>query len=543
MKIILTEQNKPSRENRCRTWHNVENNTYFCAVKDSLTRKRIRTLVKTKIFGLLILMESLFLLLACGVSYFYKVTAGENDMEALAITMLLTFIIGISLYLQGRRKPKTLLSRKDSFLIVSLVWVIFSFFGMIPFLLYGTMEDVASAFFETMSGFTTTGATVMTDIDRQPHGLLFWRSMTQWLGGLGIVVFSFALIPAYELKNTNLFSAEVTGLGVDKLRPKIGDTARRLLSIYLLLTALCVGLYGVGEMNFYDAVCHSMTTISTGGFSTHQASMAFFASPYLEYVCSFFMMISSINFSLYYYCSIGRTNVFFKNEELKWFLCLLAIMMLLFAGLFYRAEMMEGVSGAVVEALPSGVEESLRTAVFHVSTIMSTTGFQGSKFDYVAWGAPFWMPTLVMMVIGSCAGSTSGGVKVIRILVCLKDAINEFTLQLHPRAVVSVRLSGNVLSESKVIRALAFLFLYFLLTIVGVILLTLMGLDTDTSLGSVLSALSNIGPGMGATGPSFTFAEVPAAGKWLLSFLMLVGRLEIFTVLFLFLPDFWKQKV
>lgn len=488
-------------------------------------------------------MESLFLLLTCGVSYYYKVTAGDDDLAAFSITTALTFVIGLLLYVRGRRCPKAPFSRKDNFLLVSLVWVIFSFFGMIPFLIYGTVGDVASAYFEAMSGFTTTGASVLNNIDKQPHGILFWRSLTQWLGGLGIVVFSFALIPVYELKNTNLFSAEVTGLGVDKLRPKIGDTARRLLLIYVFLTALCFLAFWAGSMGVYDAVCYSMATVATGGFATHQDSMAFFGSAYLEYVCSFFMIVSGVNFSLYYYCSIGRPAALFRNEELKWYLCIVGIMVLLFVGLFFNSELFVFGADAVAQSLPSGIEETFRTSLFHVSSIISTSGFQSSKFDYVEWGAPYWMLTLVLMVTGSCAGSTSGGVKIIRILVCIKDAINEFKLQLHPRAVISVRLSGSVLPENKVTRALAFLFLYFTLVIIGVVFLTLMGLDMDTAFGSSISALSNVGPGMGTTGPASSFSEIPYMGKWLLSFFMLVGRLEIFTVLFLFLPDFWKQKV
>lgn len=274
--------------------------------------------MKTKIFGLLILMESLFMLLTCGVSYYYKITEGDDDLTAFSITTAVTFMAGFLLYMRGRRCPKTFFSRKDNFLMVSMVWIVFSFFGMFPFLIYGTVDNVASAYFEAMSGFTTTGASVLNNIDEQPHGILFWRSLTQWLGGLGIVVFSFALIPVYELKNANMFSAEVTGLSLDKLRPKIGDTARRLLSIYILLTVVCFVAYWLGNMDVYDSVCYSMSTIATGGFGTHQASMAFFSSPYLEYVCSFFMIVSSINFSLFYYFSIGRSNVFFKNEELKW---------------------------------------------------------------------------------------------------------------------------------------------------------------------------------------------------------------------------------
>lgn len=500
--------------------------------------------MKSKIFGLLVLMESLFMALTCGISYYYQLLEGDNDWPAFAASAVITALIGTGLLVKGKYCSGNTFSRKDSFLIVSLIWVVFSLLGMLPFLFYRTTDSVADAFFETMSGLTTTGASVLTDINSQPHGILFWRCILQWMGGLGIIVFSFALIPVYELKNTNIFSAEVTGLGIDKLRPKIRDTARRLLLIYILLTCICVAAFYAGPMNMFDSVCHAMTTLATGGFSTHQESIGYFHSSYIEYVCAFFMIIGSVNFSLYYYFSVGRMRVFFKNEELKWFLCIILFSVLLFMGLFYgtKGDMIPGGQMAK-EYMPGTLEETFRASLFHVVSIISTSGYQSSCFDYVAWGTAFLLPTLLIMAIGSCAGSTSGGIKVIRIMVCLKNAVNEFKLQLHPRAVVPIRLSGNVLPEHKVVRALAFLFLYCILVIAGVFILSLLGVSGDTALGSCVSALSNVGPGMGATGPASSFAMFPEAGKWLLSFFMLVGRLEIFTVLFLFVPDFWKQKI
>lgn len=364
----------------------------------------------------------------------------------------------------------------------------------------------------------------------------------QWLGGLGIVVFSFALIPVYELKNTQIFSAEVTGLDVDKLRPKIGDTARRLLIIYILITALCTLSFWLGPMNLYDSVCHAMTTIATGGYSTHQNSLAYFNSPYIEYMCSFFMFISGINFSLYYYLSIGKSKAFYKNEEMRWYTCFTLAAVVVFVCLFYYVRYQMSGSSELLALLPEGFETTFRTSLFHVVTLLTSTGFQASNFDYVGWGQVFWMPTLIILFMGACAGSTGGGFKVIRMLVCLKDSRNEFKRLLHPRAVIPVRLSGYVLSESKVLRALAFLFLYLVIMVISVCLLTMMGLTMDTAIGSCITSFSNAGPGLGTTGPASNFYEVPVLGKWLLSFLMLVGRLEIFTVLFLFIPDFWKEK-
>ena len=398
--------------------------------------------------------------------------------------------------------------------------------------------DVASAFFETMSGFTTTGATCIREIDTLPKGLLFWRAITQWIGGLGIVVFSFALIPVYEMKNSNIYSAEVTGLGLDKLRPKIGATARRVLLIYIVLTSACAFCYWLGPMNLYDAVCHAFTTIATGGFSTHSESMAYFHSSYIEYVASLFMVVSSINFSLYYYMSIRRSRVLFQNEEVRVFLSYIGVAVVIFILLFYFAPVPESAD----KLLPKGFEESFRSALFHVSSVATSTGFSAQKFDYVAWGASFWMPTVVIMAIGSCAGSTAGGIKVIRIIICAKSAFNELIQMLHPRAVLGVRVNKQIVPDHKVRQALVYVFIYFLLVVIAMSCYSLLGADVDTALGSSISMLSNVGPATGATGPASTFANVPASGKWLMSAYMLIGRLEIFTVLFLFMPGYWKDR-
>lgn len=479
-------------------------------------------------------MEGLFLTLALCVSLIY----GEDDWFSFLVTAGVSFLIGgICKWFGQHKSSQERLSRSGSFLVVALSWVVFSLIGMIPFIMYMKL-DIASAFFETISGFTTTGATCITDIDALPHGLLFWRSITQWMGGLGIVVFSFALIPVYELRNSNVFSAEVTGLGLDKLRPKIGATARRLLIIYLVLTSACTFMYWIGPMNFYDAVCHAFTTIATGGFSTHSASLAYFHSSYLEYVASFFMLISSVNFSLYYYLSIKRSRALFNNEEFHAFFAIVGASIVLFILFFYFAP----VPNEAYDKLPHGVEETFRSALFHVSTVITSTGFSAQKFDYVAWGPSFWMPTVVIMAIGACAGSTAGGIKIIRILICAKSVINEFILQLHPRAVVGVRVSGQIVPQDKVRRALSFIFLYIILVVIAMTCYSLLGSDVDTALGSSISMLSNVGPGTGSTGPASNFSRVPDAGKWLMSFYMLVGRLEIFTILFIFMPSYWKEK-
>ena len=489
--------------------------------------------MKKSIFGILIMMESLFLGLSLLVALIYF----EPCWKVFLGTAVFAFVLGFFFKNLGEREHSSRFTRSDSYLVVALSWIIFSLIGMVPFLLIAKM-DLSSAFFETMSGFTTTGATCINDIDSLPRSLLFWRAITQWIGGLGIVVFSFALIPVYEFRNSNIYSAEVTGLSLDKLRQKIGATARRMLLIYLFLTSLCAFLYWAGPMNLYDAICHSFTTIATGGFSTHTKSMAFFHSSYLEYVASLFMLASSVNFSLYYYLSIKRSNTLFKNEEFRTFFAIIAFAVVGFMLLFYFAPVPATAEGT----LPVGLEETFRSALFHVSSVMTSTGFAAQKFDYVAWGPSFWMPTVVIMAVGACAGSTAGGIKVIRVLICAKSVLKEFVLQLHPRAVIGVRISGHVVPNDRVHRALAFIFLYIILVVIAMLCYSLLGADVDTALGSSISMLSNVGPATGATGPASNFANVPAAGKWLMSAYMLIGRLEIFTILFLFMPSFWKER-
>ena len=488
--------------------------------------------MKKGILGILVIMESFFLLL----SMLIAILNGEEGWLCFLLTALGTMAAGSLCIFLSRSGENKRMRRADNYLIVALSWIAFSVVGMVPFMVLADM-DLSSAFFETMSGFTTTGATCIEQIDSLPRCLLFWRALTQWIGGLGIVVFSFALIPVYEMKNTNLYSAEVTGLGLDKLRPKIGSTARRVLLIYLVLTSACAFMYWMGPMNLYDAVCHAFSTIATGGFSTHSESLAFFHSRYIEYVASLFMVVSSINFSLYYYMSIRRSHVLFQNEEVRVFVAYLGVAVAFFMLLFYFAPVPESADAL----LPKGLEETFRTALFHVSSVATSTGFSAQKFDYVAWGASFWMPTVVIMAIGACAGSTAGGIKMVRIIICAKSVFNELILMLHPRAILGVRVGGQIVPESKVRQALSFIFIYMFLVVIAMTCHSLLGADVDTALGSSISMLSNVGPATGTTGPASTFAHVPATGKWLMSAYMLIGRLEIFTVLFLLMPNYWKD--
>ncbi len=481
--------------------------------------------MKRHLFGLLLFFEAAFLALALGTSVFY----GEDDMEAFALTTGATVLSGGALMLWGRKGRRSILTKGDAYIIVALTWAIFSVFGCMPFILYRGLElDVASAYFETMSGFSTTGASVINDIDALPHGILLWRSLMQWIGGLGIVVLSFALLPAAGMKNANIYQAEATGIALDRLKPKLGATARRLLIIYLGLTLACAGLLWAGAIDLIAPLNHAMATLATGGFSTHQASIGYFHSAYVEYVCCLFMFIASVNFSLYYYMTIARPKVLLRNEELRWFLYFVAGSVLIFIALFLWQQ-------------PHETLKPFRTALFHVLSIVSSTGFQGEHFDYVLWGPQFWMPTVMLMAVGSCAGSTAGGIKVIRMIIYVKTVAHEFLLHLHPHAVRELRISGQVVEGAKVRRALAFIIMYAMLVVVGMFAFTLMGIDADSALGACISSLSNIGPGTGIFGPADGFAACPATGKWLLSFYMLVGRLELFTVLFVLMPKAWRR--
>ncbi len=495
--------------------------------------------MKRSLFGMLLMMESLFMAGVLLCSVYFHFAYGDTDWLAFLITTVTTFLAGLLLWQYGRMRAHTkILTKGDCFIVVALTWAVFSFFGMLPFLLYRGLDiDATSAYFETMSGFTTTGATVLNNIDELPHAILLWRSLTQWMGGLGIVVFSFALIPIAGVKNANIYQAEATGISLDRLKPKIGATARRLLLIYLFFTGSCAVLYWIGPMDLFDAVNHAMTTVATGGYSTHSASIGFFHSAYVEYVATFFMIVAGINFSLYYYMTASRMRLMWRNEEFQTFLFIIVLATVVFCLLLHFSPQFYPSSAL----LPSSVSDVVRSALFHVASIVSTTGFQGEMFDYVGWGILFWMPTIILMAIGSCAGSTAGGIKIVRVIIYAKTVINEFLLHLHPHAVLGVRVNGRVVPSDRVRRALALLILYAVFVGVGVLVFSFMGIDLDSAIGSCVSALSNIGPGTGVFGPANNFAPAPVAVKWLLSFYMLVGRLEFFTVLFIFMPRAWRH--
>ena len=509
--------------------------------------------MKAKIYGVFILVEAFFMFVASMVALYYNVHYGEKDVVSLLSATMITGIFGFILLSAGRERARrgddrikeiNNLTMKDSFILVTVAWVLFAVFGMLPFIFTGSIDNVADAFFESMSGFTTTGATIMNNIDSQPHGILFWRSMTQWLGGLGIIVLFLAIIPAVNKSSnkTMLFSAEMSGLSVKKLHPKMAVTARHLWLIYMFLTIACFFAYWAGPMNVYDAVCHALTTMSSGGFSTHQSSLGYYNSSYLEYISVIFMILSGVKFSLYFFLSRGDLRNFAKNEELRWFLGVVALAVVVVTGLFYVAPDVKTVVTDTSAYPEPQFESRFRTALFHVTAIVTSTGYQGSCYDYNLWGGLFFVPTLLLMLSGSCAGSTSGGIKIIRWVVCLKSIRNTIKQMLHPSAVFTVKISKEVVSNDILLRTLNFLFFYVILCVVSVVVLVISGCEFKEGVFNTITALSNMGPGVGTTGPATTFSDLSVMAKWVMSFLMLVGRLEIYTVLLIFTPAFWNKK-
>ncbi|MBP5764116.1 MAG: TrkH family potassium uptake protein [Bacteroidales bacterium] len=495
------------------------------------------------IYGNLLLLLSFFMAVATGVAVFYHFRCGETDWLAFLITTLITMTVGAVSILTARRH-KTTLNSREGFLVVALAWVLFSLFGMLPYLLVGTCQTVADAFIETMAGFTTTGCTVLNNIEAQPHGILFWRCLTQWLGGLGIVVFSLSMLPMLGIGLTTMYKAEVSGLGVEKLRPKISATARRLWMLYLLFSLLCCGSYWLCGMTVFDAVCHTLSTMASGGFSTHSASIGYFQSPAIEYVCALFMILTTCNYSLYYMAGVGRFRHFWRNEEFRVYIFIIlgaTCLFMLLEGIS-RWDQCVLINPEQEAALGDGtLLTSFRTMLFHTASIISSSGFQAQYYDYQLWGPVFWVPTLMLMVMGGCTCSTAGGLKVVRFMVLGKNARNEFMQQIDPHTFTAVRINGHIISNDLIHRVMALLLAYIMLLVFSVFVLQLMGLSFDTAIGTAISAFGNTGPALGSTGPAFNWSGIPEIGKWYLSVCMLIGRLEIFTVMVLFLPMFWKK--
>ena len=475
-----------------------------------------------RIIGILLLLETVMLLACSAISYYYNDEALLDFWKSAGITAG----VGLFMAIAGKGGEKQL-TRRDGYVLVSFAWVAFSLFGMLPFYISGYVPDITNAFFETMSGFSSTGATILDDIESLPHGILFWRSMTQWIGGLGIIMFTIAVLPIFGVSGLQVFAAEASGPTHDKVHPRIGITAKWIWSIYAGITALLVGLLMLGGMDWFDSICHAFATTGTGGFSTKQASVAYYNSPYIEYVISIFMFISGINFTLLLLFVNRKFKKFIGNAELKFYFGSVVLFTAVIAIVLYYTS-------------PMGMEESFRKSLFQVISLQTSTGF--ATDDYMQWTPVLWGLLTIIMLMGACAGSTTGGLKCIRMVILTKVSRNEFKHILHPNAILPVRINKQVISPSIVSTVLAFCFIYISIIVIGTLLMMAMGVGAEESMGCVISSIGNMGPGLGETGPAYSWNALPDAAKWLLSFLMLLGRLELFTVLLLFTPDFWKRN-
>ncbi len=472
------------------------------------------------VLGLLLIFLAVAMLLPIPFSLYY----GGGDYVFFLIASGITLVSGFLFFKLTRLDQEV--HAREAFAIVTLGWVLFSLFGCLPFLLSGAIPNFTNAFFETMSGFTTTGATILEDIEVLPHGLLFWRSLTHWLGGMGIIVLSIAILPLLGVGGMQLFKAEAPGPAPDKLTPRVTETAKILWGIYVLISALETVFLMIGGMTLFDALCHTFGTMATGGFSTKNASIGHYTSPYIQYVIIVFMLLAGTSFSLHYKFLKKKFDCYRKNHEFNFF-------MLLVGG----ATMVIGFN-TFLHHFPR-LETAFRTTLFQVVSILTTTGFVTA--DYEQWSVTSQFILFLFMFIGGCAGSTGGGMKVIRLVILLQFVRAEVKRLLHPSAVIPVRIGDTVIPRGIVANVLGFQALMLGLFILGVILMSIVGLDLVSSFGAVAATLGNIGPGLGSVGPTGNYAHIPVFGKWALTFFMLAGRLEIYTVLILFAPAFWKK--
>ena len=475
--------------------------------------------------GALLLIESVFMALALGVSLWY----GEADSGVFLFSTIITLLAGIMGLLIGRG-AESRMGEREGYVIVAMVWVVFSAFGLLPYYLSGQAPTLTDAWFESMSGFTTTGATIIPDLEVITHGLLFWRSLTQWIGGMGIIVLSIAILPIFGLNGMQLYAAEVSGLTYEKVSPRIADTAKMMWSIYVLLTATEVAALWLCGMDIFDAVCHSFSTIATGGFSTHNNSLEFYDSAAIHYTVTFFMFISGINFVLLIYLLRGKARNFFQDEELRWYsVAVLVFAVMLTLGLYIARPGWTGLH----------MERAFRDSIFTVISSMTSTGYTIS--DYMYWPVVAWVVIFFLMLTGACAGSTAGGIKWVRLSIILKNGVAEFQRRIHPNAIIPVKLNEKNVPQQTINNIMAFLIFYIFIIVITVVIFCASGVNFDESIGAAVSAIGNVGISIGQFGPSGTYAEFPTVAKWVMSFVMLIGRLEIFTVLLLFTKALWRK--
>lgn len=483
--------------------------------------KKINVPLVVRIEGYLLFFEGLFMLSVMPVTYFHH---GLNAFS-MPLSALITLMMGFVLLFSTRKHKGEKTNEHDGVLIVCLSWPVLALFGGMPYLLGNVVPNFTDAFFESLSGFTTTGATVLTNIEKVPKDILFWRSMTQWIGGFAIVVFTVAILPYLSMGGMQLFVSEMNGITTDKLHPRIMHTARRIWFMYVFFTLLETMLLYLGDMGFYDALCHSMTTVCSGGFSTRNANLSAFSS-YSQVVVMAFMLLSGCNFSLLLLSSTRKMFSIFKDQEFR----SLVTHVCVFG---------TGIAIALILISKVQVGAAFRQAFFSVVSSLTTTGF--FVVDYTAWPMFSWVVIFLLMFIGGCSGSTSGGVKMLRHLMFVKNSFMELKRLVHPNAILPVKINGKSVTKNVIYKNMTFIFVFFLVFLVGVMILRSLGIDFNTSLGAAVATLSNVGPGLGKVGPYGTYAFLPSVAKWVLAVFMLMGRVELFSLLTLLSRNYWKK--
>jgi len=478
------------------------------------------------IIALLLVFISIAMAATGAGALFYEDGAARALFASAGITLLVGLVTYAFTKFEGER-----LTDREGYAIVTLAWTALAVFGALPFLLSGTLDGVVPAIFESMSGFTTTGATVFSDVESLPEGILLWRSVTHWIGGMGIIVLAIAILPYVGVGGMQLFRAEAPGPIPERLRPRITQTAKLLWGVYVGLTGVQIVLYLFGGMSLFDSVNHAFATLATGGFSTKNSSIAGFDSAYIHYVTIVFMYIAGVNFALHFRAASGRLE-YFRDEEWRFY-----TMVVVGAGLFLMvSNLMAGGYGLTM----AGMEHALRDGMFQAVAITTTTGFVSADFELWTPAAQGLLVTL--MFVGGMAGSTGGGIKAVRVLVLLRHTANEIRKHLHPRAILMVRVGKHSVREGVLLNILGFVSLYILLVLFGGMLLTFFGMDILTAVGASAASVGNIGPGLGGVGATDNYGWITDPGLVVVTFLMLAGRLEIYTVLLLFHPDTWKRQ-
>ena len=489
-----------------------------------------------RFLGVTAMINGAFMLLAIPFSLYYK----ENAIWGILNAGLVTISIGALLFFFNNPKNKNL-QKKEGYLIVTLGWLILSFTGALPYLFSGAIPNIPDAIFETISGYSTTGSSILQDIESMPKSILFWRSATHWIGGMGIIVLTIAILPLLGIGGMQLFMAEAPGPSADKLHPRITETAKRLWYIYVGLTFVQFLLLKVAGMNWYDALNHAMATVSTGGFSTKNSSAAHWNHmPAVQYIIIFFMFIAGTNFVLTYFALKGKVKKVLQSEEFKYYgLGILSISAIISLTIIFFQD--PNLITTIDHPMVYGkVESAIRHSLFSVISVVTTTGFVTA--DFTMWNYFITGIFFALFFVGGSAGSTSGGVKIVRHIVMLKNSFLEFKKTLHPNAIIPVRHDGKAVKQNIVFNILSFFILYMFIFIIGTVTLTFLGLDITSAFGAAASSLGNIGPAIGSVSPVDNFAHLSNGAKWFCSFLMLIGRLELFTVLILFTPFFWKKN-